>query len=154
RLDARAQSFSERMLHAPRLTSDLRSDRGKQTAGPGMVAMTRRQVRAHRIGEGRRCLTRQTRQPPFTRDRSRGALRREVLLGLEVAVEASVREASLLHDVRHSDAVVASLTEEPAGQVENPFAIRRRLLARHSHDSPPTPERRLTAYMMLVINNT
>jgi hypothetical protein len=49
----------------------------------------------------------------------------------KLAVEATVRQPGALHDVRDSDPIKATLTEERARHVENLFAIRRRLLARH-----------------------
>jgi hypothetical protein len=39
------------MTNAPRLPDDIRSERGKQTAGSGIVAMTGRQVGADDIPE-------------------------------------------------------------------------------------------------------
>ncbi len=42
-----------------------------------------------------------------------------------------------LHNVRDSDPLKATLTEERARHVENLFAIRRCLLARHPHCLPP-----------------
>jgi len=62
-----------------------------------------------------------------------------------------VGQPGALHNVRDSDPLKATLTKERAGHVENLFAIRRCLLARHLI-AFPCVDYHLTIYMMCVIN--
>src|SRR6266446_5316444 len=99
--------------------------------------MTGRQVGADHVTECWVHFSRQPFLPPCLPERSRGGFGGEVVFRPELAVEATVRQPGALHDVRDSDPFKATLTEERARHVENLFAIRRRLLARHPHDLTP-----------------
>src|SRR5207302_9670200 len=82
---------------------------------------------------------------------ARGDFSSQIVFRREVSVEAAVRQAGALHDVGDTDAVVAPLAKERARDLENLFAVGRRLIARHSHRSTPFGIH-LTLYMMGIIN--
>src|SRR5882762_6483585 len=99
--------------------------------------MTGRQVGADHVTECWVRFSRQSFLPPCLPEHSRGGFGGEVVFRRELEVEAAVRQPGPLHDVRDSDPIEATLTEERARHIENLFAICRRLLARHPHGLTP-----------------
>jgi hypothetical protein len=70
-------------------------------------------------------------------DTRRNRFSRALLFGFGEVAMSQASQPGALHDVRDSDPIEATLTEQRARHVEHLFAIRRRLLARHPHGLPP-----------------
>src|SRR5262245_29757354 len=112
--------------------------------------MTRRQVLANHLGEGRLGSTGQSLEPSRATEHASRDLGGQVVFRLEVTIEAAVRQAGLLHDVGNADAIESPLAKKRPSYVQNPLAMSRRLLARHSHGALLW-RNHLTLYMMCVI---
>ncbi|MNE53417.1 hypothetical protein D3C80_1481470 [compost metagenome] len=67
------------------------------------------------------------------REDVRNRLGDQVVLGLEVAVEASMGQAGGLHDFRHADGLEALFAEQAASCVQDAHPVGRHLLLGHSH---------------------
>jgi hypothetical protein len=59
--------------------------------------------------------------------------RNKIVFRSEMAIKPSVGETGSLHYFRHAHRIEASLTEQPAGDVQNPAAIFRHLLFADLH---------------------
>src|SRR5262249_20508924 len=134
--DAKPESVGESTTDRTRLAYDIRSKCREQTAVSRILAMTRRQVLANDIGKRWIRGAGQPLEPSFATDHTRRGFGGQVFFRREMTVEAAMRQTHLLHDVGHTDAVEAPLTEKRSGRVQDLLAVSRRPLARHSHSCP------------------
>jgi hypothetical protein len=83
------------------------------------------------------------------------SLRHEIVLGIKMSVEATMRQVCRFHDVGDADAVKTLFPKQRARRIDNAFAMLGGFLPAHSHDGAPLLclwRRDLTIYMMIDIN--
>ena len=67
----------------------------------------------------------------------RARLRGEIVFRCEVAIKATMRQPRSFHDVGHPNSVKTMFTKQGAGNLNDSFAVRRRLFSRHSYRCNP-----------------